>query len=234
LNSPLSILIQIAIESRKGISKMVTFDNLDLTDRYNLIKSLPKHYRVGVEIGVWQGWYTEYLIKDTNMHIFGIDPFCETDSYSSPEKWDIDKNKDDFDPFNLGNDGFVYPEARYMVTINRMNKVCGKNNRLTIIRDYSYNVKYFFDGGDLDFVYIDGEHTYDAVRQDMDDWWSKIKIGGILAGHDYHDTQPGTVQAVDEFVKKFNLEFKLTGTNEEKGDAGVPSWVITKTKEHEE
>lgn len=38
----------------------------------------------------------------------------------------------------------------------------------------------------LDFVFIDADHTYEAVKQDIEAWWPKVKPGGILAGHDYN------------------------------------------------
>ena len=212
---------------------MLKFEDLDLSDRYNLIKSLPKHYMNGVEIGVWEGWYTQHLIAGTNMHIFGIDPFCETDSYDSPCVWDIEKHKADFDPFKFlpSGDGYAYPETRYMTTVRSLNQMCQRYNRFTILRAYSYDAKYFFIGSPLDFVYIDGEHTYKAVLQDMNDYWDKIKVGGIMAGHDYNDTNPGSVKAVNEFAEKNKLEFRITGTSPEKGDANAPSWVFIKGEE---
>ncbi len=36
-----------------------------------------------------------------------------------------------------------------------------------------------------DFVYLDGDHSYEAARADIAAWWPIIKSGGILAGHDY-------------------------------------------------
>lgn len=58
-----------------------------------------------------------------------------------------------------------------------------------------------FDDGSLDLVYIDSIHTYDAVKKQISDWYSKIKPGGVLAGHDFHSTDwPGVVNAVLEMV----------------------------------
>ena len=37
----------------------------------------------------------------------------------------------------------------------------------------------------LDFCYIDGGHTYDVVRADLESYWSRIKPDGMLCGHDY-------------------------------------------------
>lgn len=42
-----------------------------------------------------------------------------------------------------------------------------------------------YDNQSLDFVFIDGDHSYEAVAQDIKAWLPKIKLGGILAGHDY-------------------------------------------------
>lgn len=41
----------------------------------------------------------------------------------------------------------------------------------------------------LDFVYIDGCHEPEYVKQDMELWYPKIKTNGILAGHDIHDSE---------------------------------------------
>jgi len=58
-----------------------------------------------------------------------------------------------------------------------------------------------FSDASLDFVYIDADHAYEAVSEDIRAWWSKVKPGGVMAGHDYdHRTDPGVPQAVDEFA----------------------------------
>lgn len=42
----------------------------------------------------------------------------------------------------------------------------------------------------LDYVYIDGNHTGDSVKQDMINYYSKVKTGGILAVHNYKLSKP--------------------------------------------
>ena len=55
----------------------------------------------------------------------------------------------------------------------------------------------------LDFVYVDGGHTYEQVRMDLIEYWPKIKKGGLICGHDYQGGKPrGVNQAVDEFFTK--------------------------------
>ena len=69
----------------------------------------------------------------------------------------------------------------------------------------------------LDFVYIDGNHSYEYVEQDIKNYWDKVKIGGIFGGHDIDKCKltPGrekdkqVLPAVLEFVNKYNLELNI-------------------------
>jgi predicted O-methyltransferase YrrM len=56
----------------------------------------------------------------------------------------------------------------------------------------------------LDFVFVDAEHTHDAVTRDLAAWWPKVRPGGLLAGHDYAHFE-GVTAAVDEFVANRGL-----------------------------
>eukprot|EP00971_Amphidinium_carterae_P067679 1340279-Amphidinium_carterae.1 len=49
--------------------------------------------------------------------------------------------------------------------------------------------------GSLDMVFLDADHTYKGVKQDIELWWRKVRHGGILAGHDYSHQFPGVVHA---------------------------------------
>lgn len=53
--------------------------------------------------------------------------------------------------------------------------------------------------GEYDVVYIDGDHSYEAVQADIAAYSSKLAAGGWLCGHDYHDGFPGVIQAVDKW-----------------------------------
>lgn len=69
-----------------------------------------------------------------------------------------------------------------------------------------------FDDGALDLVFIDADHSYAAVRADIDAWMPKVRAGGILAGHDYNNTTKygnyfkGVDRAVEETFTTFNVE----------------------------
>ena len=54
-----------------------------------------------------------------------------------------------------------------------------------------------------DMIYVDGyAHTGQEGGRTLEDWWPKLKTGGIFAGHDYDKNYPQTIVAVDNFVKK--------------------------------
>jgi predicted O-methyltransferase YrrM len=74
----------------------------------------------------------------------------------------------------------------------------------------------------LQFIYIDGDHEYSAVRQDLEAWWPRLDPRGILAGHDFANHQGGwfdiadlsqgngVVKAVMEFAGDHELIVNLT------------------------
>lgn len=65
--------------------------------------------------------------------------------------------------------------------------------------------------GSLDFVYVDANHLYEYVRDDISYWLSKVRPGGIIAGDDYNSNpiaHPnfGVTEAVDEKFPNANIE----------------------------
>jgi len=64
----------------------------------------------------------------------------------------------------------------------------------------------------LDFVYIDGNHTFDYVMQDLIEWSKKVRIGGIISGHDYFNwvstrgAVGGVVDAVNIYVRVHGIK----------------------------
>ena len=59
---------------------------------------------------------------------------------------------------------------------------------------------------DIDFVYIDGNHSYDFVKKDIELYYPKIKEGGIIGGHDFDGYCPEVARAVLDFQKENNLK----------------------------
>lgn len=59
------------------------------------------------------------------------------------------------------------------------------SNRVEIVQATSQEASKRFPDNGLDFVYIDANHSYEHVLEDLRLWWPRIKQGGIIAGHDF-------------------------------------------------
>jgi len=66
-------------------------------------------------------------------------------------------------------------------------------------------------------VYIDADHSYEAVKNDLNNAFLKVKNGGYIMGHDYEFNRQktdnihffGVKQAVDEFCSKYSLSIDM-------------------------
>ena len=148
---------------------------------------------VGVELGVAAGDYSESILRNPAV----------TRLYSV-DRWSDHHN-----------------EAEYQRACNRL-AVFGP--RSVIVRDTFEGAACGFADASLDFVYIDGyAHTGQESGKTLADWWSKLKPGGIFAGHDYSCRQyPQTVSAVDAFAVQHGLCLHVTAGEE------LPSWATIK------
>ena len=62
----------------------------------------------------------------------------------------------------------------------------------------------------LDFVYIDGDHSYEGVKKDFKIWYNKVRTGGIVGGHDYnHPDLPAVKQAIYECCHNLDLTIHI-------------------------
>jgi len=69
----------------------------------------------------------------------------------------------------------------------------------------------------VDFVFIDAEHTEEAVRRDIDAWWPKLKSGGVMGGDDY-----GLVGVRLAVLRSFSPNGNVYQPD------GYPYWEVTK------
>lgn len=138
----------------------------------------------GVEIGVGFGGHCEALLDYR-----GIDELVGVDPYKH--------QRDRDDPTNL-------PQRELdRVYIRALDRLARFGRRFELVRDTSVNAAKRFDDGSLDFVYIDADHRYDAVVGDLSAWFDKVRVGGVLAGHDYANPDlPGVQHAVDGLFQR--------------------------------
>lgn len=186
-----------------------------LTSREGLLPYLPKD-AVGAEIGVAEGAFSAALLEAAQpreLHL--IDPWSHLETGSdlllAPEALtqadDARARGEAFDappPNAEGDELFAKVGARF-----------DGDPRVRLHRQYSYKAAAAFDDGSLDFVYVDGNHHYEFVLRDLQDFAAKLKPGGLLFGHDFFEDEfarkehYGVIDAVSVFVKRSDFRFLM-------------------------
>ena len=64
----------------------------------------------------------------------------------------------------------------------------------------------------VDMIFIDAGHDYNSVIEDLSRWVPKVKVGGLICGHDYVTGRGGVVKAVNKFFGKGGVH-KVAGTS---------------------
>ena len=131
----------------------------------NLYASMVKHFPTNshfVEVGSWKGRSAAFLAVEIHnsekvIRFDCVDPWEE-------------------------NQGGQYVGNIYEKFINNTKQV---SHLINPIRHSSETASMMYEDDSLDFVFIDGNHQYEYVKADIEAWLPKIKVGGILAGHDY-------------------------------------------------
>lgn len=168
---------------KKGRIEIPDMDRRDLAILFNDLG-----FKRGVEIGVERAIYSKSLcmrIKD--LHLTCVDPWQAYKGYRehvSQEKLD----------------GFYEESKKRLAPYN-----------VDFIRDYSVNAAKQFQEGELDFVYIDGNHEFSHTVADIAAWTPKVRIGGIVAGHDYiarknPEYLMGVIPAIHGYTEAYQIE----------------------------
>ena len=148
---------------------------------------------VGAEIGVWRGDSSSTLlrfIKKLTLHMV--------------------------DPWETGGGHTTMPKSVEELVAGReeaMERTSLYSDRRIVHKLISEDAAPLFEDKSLDFVFIDAEHTYECVKQDIYLWYPKVKSGGILCGHDYdgrgdHSGRFGVKKAVDEWAESIGIEIR--------------------------
>ena len=172
-------------------------------------------YKIGAEIGVLKGKFTEKYCQ-AGLKMYAVDPWMSYEGSGRTQQ--VQKTQDD---------GYEETKERLI-----------KYPDCTLIRKISMDAIADFKDGSLDFVYIDGNHAFRYVAEDIYEWSKKVRSGGIVAGHDYFNTPPSArnlvcqVKAVvDAYINLYEIENwwlygkKVDATN---ADDKVYSWMWIK------
>jgi hypothetical protein len=166
--------------------------------REQLLEFLPKG-GVVAEIGVAKGDFSQTIldvVKPERLHL--IDPW----EFQDREDYSKDGN-------NVSNEE---QEDRYQSVTNRFKDEIS-TGRVVMHRSYSSDAAKHFVNRSLDWVYIDGIHTYDGVTADLEDFAPKVTKDGFILGHDFTNHKEarfmefGVVKAVNDFVRKRGYGF---------------------------
>jgi predicted O-methyltransferase YrrM len=154
-----------------------------------------RRHEIGCEVGVHTGDTTLTLLKNLPR----IKRYYAVDPWESYEKYD----------------GEMYrkPGHKKVKTWDQAKEIF-----LFKIKPYKQKVKVyqmtsveaieFIKDEILDWVFIDANHDYPYVKENLYLWSKKVKPGGIISGHDYGGKWKGVKKAVDEFINKDKLHIE--------------------------
>lgn len=152
-------------------------------------------FETGAEIGVYKGKFTEKFCQE-GFKMFAID------------NWLVWKG----DPNNH------QPQERQDFLYERAKSRLSHYKNCSVIRKNSSDAVKDFKPGSLDFVYIDADHSFRGIADDIHEWFQIIRSGGVISGHDYNYTGSDqrakesfntfcqVPQLVDTFTKAFKIK----------------------------
>jgi len=144
-------------------------------------------FKIGAEIGVLKGEWSENLFKFIpNLKMFCIDKWLR---YPGPTMW----RQERLDRYEK--------EARRRL----------ENHNCKIIKKWSMDAVKDFKNGSLDFIYIDANHTFQFVTNDIAEWSKKVRKGGIISGHDFYTKKIGhnLIVHVEDVVRAWTYLYDI-------------------------
>lgn len=168
------------------------------------LNSLPKQ-SVGAEIGVRRGGFSRRILATMRpQRLWLVDCWA-----TQPDV-----------PYNVTDESCLLHMCTALERV-RDGIVAGV---VRILCGFSREVARYVPDGSLDWVYVDAGHTYMECHEDLCLWSPKVKLGGIVAGHDYVEVEHvGVIGAVQDFMLEKNQKaLNLTGED-------VPTFWYVKT-----
>jgi hypothetical protein len=151
-------------------------------------------FKTGAEIGVYKGDFTQKLCKP-GLKVYAIDPW------------------------------FGYPgttQGRQDTLYEHTKKALSPYPNCIIVRKTSMEAVNDFPDNSLDFVYIDADHEFRYIAEDLAEWTKKVRPGGIVSGHDYFFVARGTG------LTNWHVAYVLKAYV---GAFNIPSWYLIGSKE---
>ena len=149
-----------------------------------------REFDLVVEIGTRNGDSTLSLNKwATIKRLVTIDPYLQYEDYEHDGSWETSTDK----------------------TYEKTKEVLSYYPNIEMIRGKSSEVVDNFVDESIDFLFIDGNHSYDYVLEDLELYYPKVKRGGVITGDDYFMNKNAyrkkmVQEAVNDFAEKYSLE----------------------------
>lgn len=152
----------------------------------------------GVEVGVFRGALSGYLLRKGVSRLFMVDNWLPADK--QPERY---RRTRDYC-------------ARLSVKEASANRALAQDvaarsgGRATIIERSSAEAARLINDRSMDFVFLDADHSYAGVKADLAAWVPKVRPGGWICGHDYRNAMPefdfsGVDRAVNEWASLWGV-----------------------------
>lgn len=178
---------------------------IKIDNRNDLLKLLPTGMAVA-ELGVFKSEFSDLLIDTLKPSIIYLVDIFDGDMCSG----DKDGN----------NIVYINFKDLYPVIINKYKDV----DFVKVIKSDSHSFLKSVKDSSLDMVYIDADHSYAAVAEDLRLSRMKVRKHGFICGHDYSsDKFPGVFKAVNEFCNNYSLSIKYITED------GCPTYIIENT-----
>jgi hypothetical protein len=134
----------------------------------------------GIEIGVGDGIHAEIILENLDIYLLClIDPYIHYKGY-------------------MGKGA-----QKELIAKKKLQKW---NEKLIWVKGFSNKAFFIIKDEFFDFVYIDGNHRYEYVIEDIRNYYSKVKNGGLICGHDYNHKQ--VKRAVNEIFDTVEIDEK--------------------------
>jgi predicted O-methyltransferase YrrM len=165
--------------------------SIGLTAHYEPLAELIRYrgFKSIIEIGTAYASNAHYMLSNTKIeHLITIDPYI----------------------YYPAMPGFICQEEYDTLREFALQKLMDYWGRVELLRLNSREAFKILDPVDL--IFLDGDHGFDTVLWECENYSNLVKPGGVLSGHDYNIFE-GVNKAVDEFSKKIGKPVQVLDGN---------------------
>lgn len=121
----------------------------------------------GIELGVQKGHYARAMLSQ----------WTKCKEYHLVDLWAPQENYED-----VANINQAQQDKNYLETLENLKPW---EDKIHVCRNYTSTCVKKYEDGYFDFIYVDARHDFKGVYEDLIHYWPKLRVGGIMAGHDY-------------------------------------------------